>query len=485
MIDIFTEIIRINGEDEFYKLDKACEAIKDGQVVAIPTETVYGLGANAFSSDSAKKIYEVKGRPSDNPLIVHIAEKQDAKEIASYLPESFYKLADAFWPGPLTMIVKKSEKIPYTVTAGLDTVGIRMPDNECTRYLIRKSGCPVAAPSANISGTVSATDAKYVYDDFNGKIPYIIDSGSSKIGLESTVINLTLTPPVILRPGRITLEEIREYIPDAVYHDSLIEEEEEVINPASPGMKYKHYSPSCPVVLIKGGLSTAERYILDKIEDNEAVLYFSEQKKIAHITPDFCLGSYGSLSKCAELVFSHLRAADKAGYKKIYITGVPEKGLGLSIMNRLKKSAGENAVQLRDIVFVCTGNTCRSPMAEFILKSYNIPNMYVKSRGLDVCCSSGMAFNSQKALKDNDIPFSDFHSSQLTYGDVADADKVYTMTDSQRRIIISAFPEFKDKILTLKENSDIADPYMHSMDFYQVTFDEIRAAIEKRFKDEL
>ena len=485
MIEIITEIIKIKGEEEFSKLDKAAEAIKDGQVVAIPTETVYGLGANAFCENSAKKIYEVKGRPSDNPLIVHIADIEEAKEISNELPESFFRLSDAFWPGPLTMIVKKSDKIPYTVTAGLDTVGIRMPDNAYTRYIIRKSGCPIAAPSANISGTVSATDAKYVYDDFNGKIPYIIDSGNSRIGLESTVINLTLDPPVILRPGKITLEEIRKYIPDAVYHSSLIEEDDEIENPASPGMKYRHYSPSCPVILIKGGLSTAERYILENIEENEAVFYFKEQKNISHITPEYCLGGYCDLTQCAEYVFSYLRDADKAGYKKIYITGVPEKGLGLSIMNRLKKSAGGNIVTLRDIVFVCTGNTCRSPMAEFILKSYNMENLYVKSRGLDVCCMSGMAFNSIKALKDNDIPFGEFHSSQLTYGDALDADFIYTMTNAQKDIIVRAFPEFKDKVMTLKEDGDIADPYMHSLDIYQKTFDEIRLAIEKRFKDEL
>lgn len=484
MIKIITEIIKVFDKNDFSALDKAADAIKCGQVVAIPTETVYGLGANALSEESAKRIYEVKGRPSDNPLIVHISEIEEANDLAVNLPESFFTLAKAFWPGPLTMIVKKSDKIPLSVTGGLDTVGIRMPDNDYTRYIIKKSGCPIAAPSANISGTVSATKAEYVYDDFNGKIPYIIDSGSSKIGLESTVINLTLDKPTILRPGKVTLEEIIKYLPDAVYHSSLLKDEE-IENPASPGMKYRHYSPSCPVVLIRGGLSTAERYILENIKENEAVLYFDEQKRISHITPGYCLGKYSNPDKCGEMIFSYLRDADKAGYEKIYITALPEKGFGLSVMNRLKKSAGENLVTLKDIVFVCTGNTCRSPMAEFILKSYNIENLYVKSRGLDVCCMSGMAFNSQKALKDNDIPFGEFKSTQLTYGDVADADFVFTMTESQRAVIIRAFPEFKDKILTLKEDGDIKDPYMHSEGFYQATFDEIRVALEKRFKDEL
>lgn len=476
-----TKIIKPSKEIELNILDEAAEALKSGEIVAIPTETVYGLGANAFLENSAKKIYKVKGRPSDNPLIVHIAEISDAEAVGEDIPDAFYRLAEKFWPGPLTMIVKKNARIPYSVTGGLDTVGIRMPDNIYARYLIKKSGCPVAAPSANISGTVSATDAKYVYDDFKDKIPYIIDGGSSEIGLESTVLNLTSTPVMILRPGKITLEEIRKIIPDACYHPSVLKENEDVINPASPGMKYKHYSPSCPVVLINGELDDAEIYIREKIKENECVFYFKEQEDISDITPKYCLGSIENLEKCGERIFDFLRDADKSGYKKIYITGVKEQGLGITIMNRLKKTCGGNIVNLRNILFICTGNTCRSPMAEFILKSYNIDGLIVKSRGLYVCCMSKMAFSSEKILKDNDIPFSDFFSYQVSEKDIIKSDEIYTMTESQREALINAFPQYKDKIKTLKENGDINDPYMQSLDFYQATFDEIRIAIEKRF----
>lgn len=476
-----TKIIKINSLEELNKLDEVAAKLKDGEIVAIPTETVYGLSANAFLDTSAKKIFEVKGRPSDNPLIVHIAEIYDAEYIAKNIPESFYKLAEKFWPGPLTMIVKKSDAIPYSVTAGLDTVGIRMPDNDYTRYLIKKAGCPVAAPSANISGTVSATQAKYVYDDFKGKIPYIIDGGNSKIGLESTVINLTVTPPVILRPGKITLEDIKEVIPDVSYHSSIKEDVVDIKNPASPGMKYKHYSPSCPVELIRGSLNDAEEYILNNIKDNECVFYFKEQVKLFKITPEYCLGSIDNLEECGENIFKFLRDADIKGFKKIYITGVKEEGIGIAIMNRLKKTCGGNITDLKNILFICTGNTCRSPMAEFILKSYNIKGMNVKSRGLYVCCMSAMAFSSEKVLKDNDIPFSDFKSCQVSQSDIENAHIIFTMTESQKNTLLTAFPHFHNKIMTLKENGDIKDPYMQPLEVYQATFDEIRVAIEKRF----
>ncbi len=474
-----TKLIKVKNENELNILDAPASALKDGEVIAIPTETVYGLGANAYLNDSAKKIFEIKGRPSDNPLIVHIAEISDVENVGCDIPESFYTLAHNFWPGPLTMIVRKSDRIPTSVTAGLDTVGIRMPDNIYTRYLIKKAGCPVAAPSANISGTVSATKAKYVYDDFKDKIPYIIDGGNSKIGLESTVINLLTTPPMILRPGKITLEEIRKFIPDCIYHPSLKKDISDVSSPASPGMKYKHYSPSCPVILVRGDLNKAEDYILNTIKENETVFYFSEQKKLS-FSP-YCLGSINSLENCAEKMFDFLREADKSGCKKIYITGVKEEGLGIAIMNRLKKTCGGNIVDVKNILFICTGNTCRSPMAEFILKSFKIDGLNVKSRGLYVCCMADMSFSSEKVLKDNEIPFSHFKSSQVSKQDIEEADEIYTMTKSHRDALLKVFPHYENKIKTLLDNKDVSDPYMQPDYVYQAVFDEIRVAVEKRF----
>lgn len=471
----------IKPENELNKVDIAAEALKNGELVAFPTETVYGIGANALLKSSAEKIFEAKGRPSDNPLIVHIANIEDAKNIAVNIPDSFYTLADAFWPGPLTMIVKKSESVPDTVSAGLDTVGIRMPSNEIARYLIKKAGCPVAAPSANISGTVSATEARFVYDDFNGKIPYIIDGGNCEIGLESTVINLTANPPVVLRPGKVTYEELKNYIPDIILHSSLKEDICDIKNPASPGMKYKHYSPSCPVILVRGSLNACEEYILNNISDGECAFAFSNQKKLTSLDNTYSLGYIENLDECAYKIFDYLRDADEKGFKKIYISAVEEKGIGLAIMNRLKKSAGGNIKDAKNVIFVCTGNTCRSPMAEFILKSMNIEGLNVKSRGLYVCCASAMAFSSEAVLKANDIPFSDFYSCQLSEENIDWADVIYTMTKSQRDAILAHFPQYKDKVFTLKEDGDIADPFMQSDEVYRKTFFEIKYAIEKRF----
>ena len=272
-----TEFLKYNELENDNILKKAAAIINNGGLVAFPTETVYGLGANAYLEESAKKIFEVKGRPSDNPLIVHIAKKEDVKVVAKNIPDSFYKLSDAFWPGPLTMIMEKSEHIPYSVTAGLETVGIRMPDNDYTRYLIEKAGCPVAAPSANISGTVSATKAEYVYDDFKGKIPYIIDGGNSKIGLESTVITLCTETPKLLRPGGFTYEKLCALLGKVEISDAVLEQLKEGQKPESPGMKYKHYAPETKVVLVKGTHENIKAYLAEKYKsENCGIICFDE-----------------------------------------------------------------------------------------------------------------------------------------------------------------------------------------------------------------
>lgn len=327
-------------------LKPAADCLRNGGLVAFPTETVYGLGGNALLAQSAEKIYRVKGRPSDNPLIVHISEPDEAERIGENIPEMFFQLADAFWPGPLTMIVKKKAEIPDSVTGGLDTVAIRMPSHPAARKLFALAGCPAAAPSANLSGGVSPTLAKHVIADLDGKIDYIVDGGSARYGLESTVISLVGDKPVILRPGSITYPMILEILPDTLLHGSLtgtLQDLEE--KPSSPGMKYKHYSPRAEVFLLYGTDEKIQSYMKEQDGENCCMFLYEEQGNHG-----FChtynLGSNRDLSQSASRIFAYLRDADEKGYQRIYIPAVPEQGVGLALMNRLKKSAAGNSITL-------------------------------------------------------------------------------------------------------------------------------------------
>ena len=452
-------------------IEKAAEAIRTGEVVSIPTETVYGLGANAFMPEAVKKIFEIKGRPSDNPLIVHISDISEAEKIGRELPSLFYELAEKFWPGPLSIIVKKNENIPLVVSAGLDTVAIRMPALDMTRDFIRMAGCPIAAPSANISGTVSATNARFVYDDFNGKIPYILDGGDCNIGIESTVVNITGDKIVILRPGGITLEDFKDAGFEACYHPSVLKTEE-VENPASPGMKYKHYSPKCPVTLVCGGYGICEDYILRNAKEKDLVLAFSEQTELLKLENSECLSSVKEPYIAAAKIFSAFREADKKGYERIYLSSLPEKGMGISYMNRVRKSAGGNIVNLNKIIFVCTGNTCRSPIAEYLMKTA-APALDISSRGLSAVPGSKMSFLSESILSKYGIETKDFKSAPLTLKEAEEADIIYTMTNDHKEAILSACPELESRVFTLKTDGDIRDPYMGDEFVYEQTFNEI------------
>lgn len=298
-------------EDE--EIRTAAEIIKSGNLVAFPTETVYGLGASALNTEAVKKIFKAKGRPNDNPLIVHIAKKEDLNELAVNIPEIAEKLINRFWPGPLTLVLKKNKVIPDEVTAGLDTVAIRMPKNEIAISLIEQSG-PIAAPSANLSGKPSGTSINHVIQDFNGKIDCIIDGGDADIGLESTVLDLTSSPIAILRPGKITFEQLRKIIPDLVISSHVKGEVK------SPGMKYKHYAPRAKVILAK-----------DKIEISKIKKKYSDKKiKVIDMNNSKLL---------AKNLFKIFRESDIEGYEIIVVKTVKEKGIGLAIMNRLKKAS--------------------------------------------------------------------------------------------------------------------------------------------------
>lgn len=323
----------------------AAKIIKEGGLVAFPTETVYGLGANALNAKAVKRIFEVKKRPADNPLIIHIADFEQIYELAKEVPSKAKLLAKKFWPGPLTIVLPKKENVPKITTGYLETVAIRMPCHEIALELIKESNLPIAAPSANISGKPSATCAEHVIEDFYGKIECIIDGGPTSIGVESTIIDITTEPPILLRPGGISKEEIEKVIGEIKIHPSVKGEEANMAK--APGMKYKHYAPNAEVIVIEGKKENVIKKIKELLRE-----YKNKGIKVGVIaTSDFYeadayfnLGN--SKKEIAKNLFKALRELDKKGVEIILAEGIDEKGLGLAIMNRLKKASGHKIIKV-------------------------------------------------------------------------------------------------------------------------------------------
>ena len=331
-----TEVINITTEYE-RALSEAERLINDGQVVAIPTETVYGLAANAFDEDAVRKIFIAKGRPSDNPLIVHISKFEDLAPLVNEIPEKVKIMAEKFWPAALTMIMKKSDRISNVVSGNLDTVAVRLPKSDYARAIIEACGRPLAAPSANLSGSPSPTNAKYVFDDMNGRIPLIIDGGSSEIGVESTVISFAEDPPRLLRPGGVTLEEMTELIGEIIVDDAVLNKLEEGAVAASPGMKYKHYAPSADITLIKSDFDCFKK--LCECEENITALCFDGEEK--HLScPSVTYGKENDGFSQSARLFDALRELDETGAGKVYARCPDTKGMGMAVYNRLIRSAG-------------------------------------------------------------------------------------------------------------------------------------------------
>lgn len=325
-----------------YDIAFAGKIIAEGGLVAFPTETVYGLGANALNDDAVKGIYMAKGRPSDNPLIVHIAEKEDIKPLVSEITPKAQALIDAFFPAPLTIILKKSSIIGNVVSGGLETVAIRMPKNEIARKLIKASGCPVAAPSANTSGLPSPTRAKYVIDDMMGKIDAIIDGGDCEFGVESTVITLATDVPTLLRPGAITKEMIEEIIGEIRVAPAVLEGMKNDEIAESPGMKYKHYAPKAKVVLVNANKAEYENFVNSK-NDSYALCFDDDNVDIPKVT-------FGKecddLSQAKEL-FDALRKLDELGAKRVYARMPSKNGVGMAVYNRLIRACAFTIIDLK------------------------------------------------------------------------------------------------------------------------------------------
>ena len=324
-------------------VDKACEYIDNKQVVALPTETVYGLFADATSSCACEEIFKAKERPMDNPLIVHICDYNMLKKVAAEIPEDALKLADIFWPGPLTIILKKSDIIPDAVSAGLDTVGIRMPQNPVILEIISRTGLPLAGPSANRSGRPSPTDAQYVYDDLKGRIPLIVDGGSCRVGVESTVLSFAGERPVIFRPGYITPKQISDVLgKEVLLSKGITEELKSDDKVQSPGLKHKHYAPKCEVTIINASF---EKYKEKLLQDNAVAFCFEEYaQKLECISVVY--GKENDSASQAAGLFAALRKLDEIGAEKAYATMPTMDDVGLAVYNRLLRSAEFRVVNL-------------------------------------------------------------------------------------------------------------------------------------------
>lgn len=335
-----TKIFDINPDEIDNNAIKQCaEIIRTGGLVAFPTETVYGLGADATDKTAAKKIYAAKGRPSDNPLIIHIAHPTDA-ELYAHTSEEYYKLAKAFMPGPLTVILPKKANIPYEVTGGLDTVAIRCPSHPIAHALIHEAGVAIAAPSANISGSPSPTTGKHVINDMNGKIDAIINGGASEIGLESTIVKLDKDTAVLLRPGATTYDALCCVCGKVAIAAAVTEALKENERPLSPGMKYKHYAPSAPLVLLEGTPDKVLNFFISAQSDkNCVILCYSEEKNFLKNGKIIDIGACTDLSTQAQRLFSALRDADELGADIIYAHLPSQDGLGLALYNRLIRAA--------------------------------------------------------------------------------------------------------------------------------------------------
>ena len=345
-----TEMITVDKDKpELALLEPAAAVLRRGGLVAFPTETVYGLGANGLDPNAAAGIYQAKGRPSDNPLILHIAEPGDIRKLARRIPANAQRLMDAFWPGPLTIIVERSSVVPDIVTGGLDTVAVRLPSSAVARQLIRLAGVPVAAPSANTSGRPSPTTAQAVYDDLAGKIEMIIDGGSCDIGLESTVIDCTPPVPVLLRPGGVTAEQLIGVLGELEMDLPAAEAE---TAPRSPGMKDTHYAPTAPLVLIEAGeMSTPDvlqREIKAALAAGKRVGAIASAETALLLAPEVAVASYGPKAdkeQIAAHLYHALRFFDHCPVDVIYAEGVDEGGIGLAVMNRLRKAAGYQIIR--------------------------------------------------------------------------------------------------------------------------------------------
>ena len=361
-----TKLLKYNSAD----VAVAGEILHSGGIVGIPTETVYGLAANAFDGAAVAKIFKAKGRPQDNPLIVHVCDMAQVEQVVSLIPQAAYALAEKFWPGPLSIIMPKGERIPDEVSCGLDTVAVRMPSHKAALDIIRAAGVPLAAPSANLSGSPSPTTAQHVIDDMSGKADAILDGGSCDVGVESTVVSLVGEKPRLLRPGGISVEQLESVLGEVEIDSAVLAELSPGQKPASPGMKYKHYSPKCRVIIVKGSFENFRSFVKNK-KKSAALCFDGEGEKLG--IPFIEIGREHDSSAQAHLLFEALRELDAMGVNTAYARCPDTDGVGLAVINRLLRAAAFTVIDVDGAAIIgLTGPTGsgKSTVAKYLAEKY-------------------------------------------------------------------------------------------------------------------
>lgn len=499
-----TEILKIDSNQiDKENIRRAAELIREGELVAFPTETVYGLGADAMNPAAAKRIYEAKGRPSDNPLIIHVSQARDLEKLTARVPGKAVKLAGAFWPGPLTMILEKNENVPYETTGGLDTVAIRMPNHPVALALIEASGTYIAAPSANASGRPSPTTAEHVAEDLSGKIPMILDGGSVSVGIESTIIDLTEEVPMILRPGYITKSMLEEVIGTVEMDPGIIAADSDQ-KPKAPGMKYRHYAPKADLKLVDGDRHSVTRKIREMTQ--EAI---QQGKKVGIIATDETAGKYlagnvlsiGSRTDedtIARHLYGILRKFDDMEVDVIYSESFETPRIGQAIMNRLLKAAGHEVIEVENrqrgmetykrIIFVADSGTCRAPMAAGILEDQVLSRpIEILSRGMVVLFPEPLNQKAEAVMISNGLKTEGFMSAQLVEEDITEDTLILTMSEDNRQKILELFPEINEEsvqVLTtlVGDELEILDPYGGNLQAYGLCYETLNKSIKKLVK---
>ena len=338
--------IVFHPESDPAAIQEAAAILRRGGLLGIPTETVYGLGADALNEDAVVRIFLAKGRPQDNPLIIHVPDASWLEQYCRDVPPEAYRLAERFWPGPLTMILPRRDIVPLQTTGGLETVGVRCPDHPVTLAIIRAAGVPIAAPSGNTSGRPSPTTAAHMIEDMDGRIDGVVDGGPCRVGVESTIIDLTCTPPRLLRPGGLPLEELRAVLGEVAVDKAVTQQMAAGERPRAPGMKYRHYAPKAPVTVVTGDPAASAAYIRAHLPAGAGVICFTEYKDLFPGRSIHDLGPAADKAEQARRVFDALREFDHEAVTEIYAQCPDTAGLGLAVANRLKKAAGFHVIEV-------------------------------------------------------------------------------------------------------------------------------------------